>query len=58
MNNQQEEYDEYLRDIHGTVDYMGAKHGLDRSDAMPLDAPANRTPFVESKTEILRTLGE
>ena len=58
MSNQQEEYDMYLRDIHDTVDYMGAKHGLARGEAVPLDAPANRTPFVESETEILRTLGE
>jgi len=58
VNNQQVEYEKYLRDIHGTVDYMGAKHGLARVEAAPLDAPTNRAPLVESASEILRTLDE
>ena len=58
VNNQQVEYEKYLRDIRGTVDYMGAKHGLAQVEAAPLDAPTDRAPLVESASEILRTIGE
>lgn len=58
VNNQQVEYEKYLRDIRGTVDYMGAKHGLAQVEAAPLDAPTDRAPLVESASEILRTIDE
>ena len=58
MNNQQAEYDRYLRDIRDKVEYIGAKHGLDRVEAATLEAPSNRAaPLVDSASEILRTLG-